>query len=397
MSHPQAARWLDDTNDITQTFLSAGLKPDLINLGGGLPEPATWPVDALADIAAEVIRTDTLEALGYTPIEGLPALRDAIAARFSTPSLQLTRRHVLITTGGLQAIEIIGKALLDEGQCIATQTPVFLGALDAWKPRRPQYRQMHLGSPGFDPHAAMAGAQFGYVVPNFSNPSGRLVPVSERQHLLDAARATGTWLIEDDPYGALYFDGPALPSILTLDGERNPGPYAGPVIYLGTVSKELAPGLRVGWIIAAPELIDILITVKQGSDLCTSGLCQMIALRAYERGVVERAMPGILSTYRERRDACCAALTRHLADELDWEVPVGGMFVWATVKDPAIDTARLLSFALDHGVCTAPGGVFDPTGADRRSMRISFTRNPPARLDEGLRRLRLAIAAMRAS
>lgn len=387
------ARWLSQTNDVTQLFLSAGQIPDLINMAGGLPEPATWPVPELSAQAAAAVAEHPQEALGYGPIEGLPALRDAIAARFSAPGLTLTRENVLITTGGMQALDLIGKVLLDEGATIAAQTPAYLGALDAWRPRRPEYRTMRLEEEGLDPRSAMAGAQFAYAVPNFSNPTGRLVGVEMRRRLVAAAEATGTWLVEDDPYGTLYYDGPPLPRMLALSGRGGTEPYDGPVIYLGTLSKEVAPGLRIGWAIAAPRMIAALTTAKQGSDMCTSGLCQRIALDAFQSGLPERVLPGILACYRARRDALCAAMDRHLGAVLEWERPSGGMFVWARARAPGLDTDLLLRQALKHGVCITPGSVFDPHGQDRGGLRINFTLNAPDRLEEGARRLALAIEA----
>ena len=391
MTQPAFADWLSQTNDVTQVFLAAGQIPDLINMAGGLPEPSLWPVGDIADLAARAVREHPAQALGYSPIEGLPALRDAIAARFSRPDLPLTRDNVLVTTGGMQALDLIGKVLLDRGGVIAAQSPAYLGALDAWRPRGPAYRPMQSGSNGFDPLAVMQGAQFAYVVPNFSNPTGRLVPLAERAALLAAAQATGTWLVEDDPYGTLYYDGAPLPRILDLAGTG--APYDGPVIYLGTLSKELAPGLRIGWVIAAPSMIAALTTAKQGSDMCTSGLCQLMALGAFENGLTDRILPQVLDTYRTRRDALAAAMATHLSDLLDWQLPQGGMFIWATARDPRLNTDALLRKALDHGVCITPGSVFDPLGQDRRSIRINFTLNPPARLAEGARRLAAAIRA----
>lgn len=383
---PAFAKWLSATNDVTQIFLSAGQIPDLINMAGGLPDPVTWPVGDLSALATRAIAEHPRDALAYSPIEGLPALRDMIASRFSAPGLNLTRDNVLITTGGMQALDLLGKVLIEEGGLIAAQTPAYLGALDAWKSRLPSYRTMRLEAEGFDPVAAFAGAQFAYTVPNFSNPTGRLVGLEDRQALLAAANATGTWLVEDDPYGTLYYDGSPLPRILTLSG-TGAAVYDGPVIYLGTLSKELAPGFRIGWCIAAPDMIKALVKAKQGSDMCTSGLCQRITLDGFASGLTERILPDILALYRARRDALCAAMKLHLDDLFQWEVPSGGMFVWATARNPAMNTDVLLRKALDHGVCITPSSVFDPEGKNRRSIRLNFTLNPADKLTEGVRRL----------
>ncbi len=390
MTRPAFATWLSDTNDVTQTFLAAGQIPGLINLAGGLPDPVTWPVDDLSKLAAKAVANHPAEALAYAPIDGLPILRDLIAARFSVPGLTLTRDNVLITTGGMQALDLIGKALLEQGSLVATQSPAYLGAFDAWRPRLPRYRAMILEADDFDPVQTLAEAQFAYTVPNFSNPSGRLVSLAQRQALVGAAHRTGTWLVEDDPYGTLYYDGAPLPRMLTLSGQQGGHPYDGPVIYLGTLSKELAPGFRIGWVIAAPEMIAALVTAKQGSDMSTSGLCQRIAHDAISTGLTDRVLPGILDLYRTRRDALCAAMAAHLSDLFDWEVPSGGMFVWASARDSRLNTDDLLQVAMAHGVCVSPSSVFDPEGLNRRSIRVNFTLNDPETMIEGTRRLAVA-------
>lgn len=386
MPRPAFSSWLSDTNNVTQTFLAAGQIPGLINMAGGLPDPSTWPVSELSALAARTVAEHPGEALAYSPIEGLPCLRDLLAARFSAPGLNLTRANVLVTTGGMQGLDLIGKVLLEDGSLVAAQSPAYLGALDAWRPRRPSYRAMRLEAENFDPLDAFQGAKFAYTVPNFSNPTGRLVGVDDRVKLVAAAEATGTWLIEDDPYGTLYYDGPPLPRMLSLSGKGDQT-YDGPVVYLGTLSKELAPGLRVGWVIAAPEMIRALVLAKQGSDMCTSGLCQRMTHDAFGSGLTDRVLPNILSLYRGRRDALCAAMTAHLADLFEWEVPTGGMFVWATARSPSMNTDLLLREALANGVCVTPSSVFDPEGQDRRSVRINFTLNGPETLLEGVRRL----------
>ncbi|WP_269153956.1 PLP-dependent aminotransferase family protein [Methylobacterium currus] len=393
---PAFARWMGTTNQITRTFLAAGAIPDLINVAGGLPDPDIYPTDGLAEIARRAVAEHPDEVLGYGPVEGLPRLRHALARRLSSPALPLTHDNVLVTTSGMQALDLVGKVLLEEGGLIAGQYPTYLGALDAWRPRAPSFRNLVLDAPGFDAHAALTGAQFAYAVPNFSNPTGRLVGLETRRALVAAAHDTGTWLVEDDPYGTLQYDGAPLPRLIELSAQAAPGkPYAGPVVSMGTLSKEIAPGLRIGWIVAAPAMIEALTLAKQGSDLCTSGLTQRIALAAIETGLIEAIRPSVIALYRARRDALCAALDAHLSAWFDWEVPVGGMFVWATARDLTLDTDALLPHALAAGICYAPSSVFDAAGANRRGMRINFTLNKPERLDEGMRRLAVAVAAFR--
>ena len=393
-TRPAFARWLQDTNDVTRLFLAASQMPDIINIAGGLPDSSLYPVAELADFASRAISEFGNDALNYSPIEGLSALRDQIASRFSVENLQFSRDNVLITTGGMQGLDLIGKALLDDGALIAAQSPAYLGALDAWRPRQPRYRPFFPDRADFNAVSAIDGAQFAYSVPNFSNPTGRLIDAKTRQAMVSAAHTTGTWLLEDDPYGTLYYDTQPLPSMMTLSASATAGPYSGPVIYMGTLSKELAPGLRIGWIIASPQMIKVLTTVKQGSDMCSSGLSQLVTLQAMEAGLLERVRPQILELYRQRRDVLCAAMTQHLSDWFDWEVPVGGMFVWAIAKDRSLNTDRLAEVALTSGVCVSPSSVFDPEGSYRRALRINFTLNPPDKLTEGIQRLASATQAL---
>ena len=391
---PQFAGWLSDTNDVTATFLAAGQIPGLINLGGGLPEPSTYPAAELSALAGRAIEEHPHATLNYPPIDGLPALRDLLAKRFTTDTLHLTRDNVIITSGGMQALDLVGKVLVDAGQTITCQSPAYLGAIDAWKPRLPSYRPIKLEDDNLDLTAAFTGAQFAYTVPNFSNPSGRLVSLEQRKAIVDAAHATGTWLVEDDPYGSLYLYGEPLPRLLDLSAAQKPGPYDGPIIYMGTFSKEVAPGLRIGWIIAAPELIAALKTAKQGSDMCSSGLSQQVVIGAFEQGLPEKILPNVLATYRARRDALLEAMDEHLAPFYEWERPVGGMFVWARARDPMLDTNALLKEGLSHGVCISPSSVFDPEGTDRGGVRINFTLNTEDKLREGARRLAIATASL---
>jgi 2-aminoadipate transaminase len=385
------------TNDITRVFLSAGHIPDLINMAGGLPEPSSFPVSEISAIARDEIAAHPEEALGYGPVEGLPELRERLAARFSSEALRLTQANVLVTSGGMQGLDLIGKVLLEEGGLIAGQFPTYLGALDAWRPRSPSFRNMVLEAPDFDPLSALAGAQFAYTVPNFSNPTGKLVGIEARQALVDAAHRSGTWLVEDDPYGTLHYDGTPLSRMIELSARSRPAaPYQGPVADMGTLSKEIAPGLRIGWVIAAPEMIEALTMAKQGSDMCTSGVTQRIAIAALEAGLIERIQPRILDIYRRRRDALCAALSEHLRDWFDWDIPVGGMFVWAVAKDSSIDTDLLLPHAMAAGVCVVPSSVFDASGLNRRAIRINFTFNEPGRLRAGVRRLAQAMMTLQA-
>lgn len=389
---PTYAAWLATKNDLTARFVAAGRIPGLINLAGGLPEPTLYPTEELAAYAQEVILKYPQDCLGYAPTDGLPELRDAIAMRYSSPALRLRRENVLLTASGTQSLDLLGKVLIEEGDVIAAQFPSYVGAMDAWRPRAPQYRSLLLEDGPSDLVSSFGGAQFVYSVPNFSNPTGKLVGVEMRAAMVSAAHQTGVWLVEDDPYCALQYDGAPLPRMIELSAELSGhGDYDGPIIHLGSVSKELAPGLRVGWIIAAPQMIQTLIAAKQGADLCSSGLNQRIVLAAIESGLVDRLSPRMVALYRERRDALCAAMAEHLTEWFVWDVPVGGMFVWAVARDSSLDTDRLVSIGTEIGVLVGPGSVFDPWAKSRNALRLNFTANAPEKLVAGVRRLADAV------
>lgn len=390
---PALANWLSTGNSITQQFMAIGGQADFVSLAGGLPAAELYPVEAIAAASERSLTRWGSAILEYGPIEGLPALRAAIAERVSASSgRSFGPENVLLTTGAMQGLDLVGKVLVDPGELIVSQFPTYLGALDAWRPRAPRYEKLDwsLQRPGHD--AALRQAKFVYAVPNYSNPTGVLVSQAERAALLDKVLAAGTWLLEDDPYLPLQFDGPAGPSILAHDAARQPnGPYAGPVIYLGTLSKSLAPGFRVGWVVAEAGMIAALALAKQSTDIASSLLTQALALEMIESDFEAQHVPRIIATYRERRDALCAAASEHLSDWFEWEVPPGGMFVWMRAKTPEIDTDALYTHALKEKVAFVPSSVFDPDGALKSAMRVNFTRSSPEVLTEGVRRLARAV------
>ncbi|RFC69416.1 MULTISPECIES: PLP-dependent aminotransferase family protein [Mesorhizobium] len=388
---PSFSRWLSQTNDITQQFMAMGVDPSFISMAGGLPAAEFYPVAAAAEAADRALSRWGAAALEYGPVDGFMPLRAHIADRMS----RMAGRHfdtsnVLLTVGAMQGLDLIGKVLIDEGDRIVTQYPTYVGALDAWRPRQPVYTPLDWGKPGTSVET-LRSAKFVYGVPNYSNPTGALVPTPARAALLEKALEADTWLVEDDPYLPLQYDGDAGPSMLALDGAMMPGgPYNGPVIYLGTLSKSIVPGLRVGWVIASPDMIAALTLAKQSTDISSSMLTHAVALELLEADIEKVHVPGMVGHYRERRDALCAAALETLAPWFEWQVPSGGMFVWMKARNSTIDTGVLYARALREKVAYVPGSVFDPAGVDTSSMRINFTRNAPDVLREGARRLAVA-------
>ena len=392
-SRPAFSHWIRSSNNVTQQFLAIGGQPDFVSLAGGLPAAELYPVEAIKQASARALDHWGAAALEYGPVEGFLALRAAIAERMSKEHRRrFGIENVLLTTGAMQGLDLIGKVLIDPGDLIVAQFPTYLGALDAWRTRRPSYWKLdwNLDDPDF--LGALSRAKFVYAVPNYSNPTGALVPQDARGGLLSRVIAAKTWLVEDDPYLPLQLTGAAGPSILAADAATRPdGRYDGPVVYLGTLSKSVVPGLRVGWVVAEPKMIQLLALAKQCSDLSGSMFSQAVALEFLDSGVESEIIPRIVACYRERRDALCAGVEAQLGEWFEWEVPPGGMFLWARARSPAFDTNRLYSFALQEKVAFVPSSVFDPDGALTSAMRLNFTRNVPDRLEEGVRRLRRAV------
>jgi 2-aminoadipate transaminase len=377
---PEFATWMKQGNEITQQFLSFSRRPGLIALSGGLPAPDLYPISDVQVASCDALKKHGSAALGYGAVEGLFDLREAIAHRLSTDRLSLAPENVLITTGSLQPVELIGKALIDPDDAILADYPTYLGALDAWLPRLPRYAELPHDGPWPE-------AKFAYVVPNFSNPTGAVMKRKAREALLSQSGESGIWLVEDDPYGELRYEGAVQPSLLEMSAIPGTAIYEGSVVHLGTLSKTIAPGLRVGWAVGAPDMIRALAQAKQGSDLSTSTFCQAVALELIRKDADRRHVPTLVDAYRERRNALCAAAQEHLADLFEWRVPEGGMFVWMTARQSGLDTNALLPFALEAGISFVPGSVFDPRGLVSASLRLNFTANPPDILQEGVRRL----------
>jgi 2-aminoadipate transaminase len=392
-ARPSWARWTATSNDITGQFLAAAGQPGFISLAGGLPAADLYPIDDVRAAADRALTRWGSAALEYGPVEGFPALRAAIASRISAETGgSFGSEHILLTTGAMQGLELLGKVLVDPGELVVAQFPTYMGALDAWRPRQPRYERLAWDPAKPTPEAVLRAAKMVYAVPNFSNPTGVLVPRNQREALLERALRVGTWLVEDDPYHVLQLDGSAGPGLLDLDvAARGSAAYDGPVVYLGTLSKSIAPGFRVGWAVAEPEMIRMLALTKQGSDLSSSMFAQAVALELLEDRIEERHVPRIVALYRERRDAMADVVTRELGEWFRFERPSGGMFLWLEARDPGFSTDALYPYALAERVAFVPSSIYDPEGALTTSMRLNFTRNAPDVMAEGVERMARAI------
>jgi 2-aminoadipate transaminase len=372
------------TGSAIRELLKLTEQPDFISLAGGLPAPESFPVAEIAAAAAAILRDRGPQALQYGATEGYRPLRELIARRTSTADYTLTAENVLITSGSQQALDLLGKVFLDVGDRVLLESPTYLAALQAWNAYEVGYIDLPMDEEGLDPDALEPALRqepkFLYCVPNFHNPTGVTLSLARRQRLVALAAVHGLPLVEDDPYGALRFEGEALPSLLTVAGA------AGGVIQLSTFSKTLAPGLRVGWVVAPAEVIGRMALAKQGTDLHTGTLDQYIVHELLGSGQIEAGLPAIVARYRERRDTMLAALAEHFPAGVHWTRPTGGMFLWVTLPR-GIDASELLPAAVERGVAFVPGKSFFPNGGGESTMRLNFSNASPERIREGIARL----------
>lgn len=368
-------------------------RPDFISFAGGLPAPEVFPVAEVAAAAQQILQQQGAQALQYGATEGYRPLREFIAQQMAEEAgFPVSSENVLITTGSQQALDLIGKILVDPGDTLLVESPTYLAALQAWNAYGARYQEVAADEQGLQIEALesvlAAAPKFLYTVPNFQNPSGITLSLERRERLVEIARRAGLPIVEDDPYRELRFEGEHLPRIFDLDGQRRAGAadYAGDVIYINTFSKVLAPGLRVGWIVAAAELISKLAQAKQGTDLHTAMLSQLLAYELARSGFIKQHLPTIIHAYRERRDAMLAALAEHFPQGVRWTRPQGGMFLWVTLPD-GIDTEEALRAAIEQKVAFVPGTSFHPAGGGSHTMRLNFSNARPEMIYEGIVRL----------
>ncbi len=360
-------------------------RPGVISLAGGLPAPEGFPVEALRDASDRVMRDTPREALQYAASEGYAPLREWIAAHLSSRGQLTEASQVLITTGSQQALDLVGKVLLDPGSRVAVETPTYLGALQAFAPAEPSFVAVARDGEGPLPerlHEA-GDARFFYIQPNFQNPGGHCIGLARRAALVDAARKQGLPLVEDNPYGELWFDAPPPPPMSAAWPEGS--------IYLGSFSKVLAPGLRVGYLVAPTAVYAKLLQAKQAADLHTPSLNQRIVFEAVKSGLLDRHLPIVRASYRLRRDAMQAALERHLPPDCAWERPSGGMFFWVELP-PHHDAGALLARAVERGVAYVPGAAFYFEHPRKNCLRLSFATVSPQQIEVGVATLAKLLA-----
>lgn len=376
----QLARRAERLNpSIIREILKVTERPGIISLAGGLPAAEAFPIDALREATDRVLATAPREAMQYAASEGFGPLREWVAAEMSQQGLRVEPSQVLITTGSQQGLDLVAKVLVDPGSKVAVESPTYLGALQAFSPFEPEFVSVDCDDEGPLPAAlgAARGARFLYVLPNFQNPSGRSLGDARREALLAAARDIGLPIVEDNPYGDLWFDTPPPAPLAARDRDN--------VIYLGSFSKVLVPGLRLGYVIAPPALFPKLLQAKQAADLHTPGFNQRIVHEVVRTGFLQQHLPVVRARYKAQRDAMAAALAEHLGPlGARWNAPAGGMFFW--VELPAgLDAHALLPKAVDAGVAYVPGAAFYADTPRLNTLRLSFVTVDAERIRGGVR------------
>jgi 2-aminoadipate transaminase len=362
---------------VLREILKVTERPGIISLAGGLPSPDSFPIEAMREASARVLTDSPREALQYAASEGYGPLREWVAAHMSAQGFATDAAGVLITTGSQQGLDLVGKVLIDAGSTVAVESPTYLGALQAFAPYEPEVVTVPCDDDGPVPDAlAIAqGARFLYMLPNFQNPSGRCLSAARRRALAEAALAQGLPIVEDNPYGDLWFDAPPPPPISAICGEQS--------VYLGSFSKVLAPGLRLGYVLAPAALYPKLLQAKQAADLHTPGFNQRVVHEVIKDGFLREHVPTIRTRYKTQRDAMRSALEQHLPAGCRWTVPVGGMFFWVELP-AALDATALLPKAVEAGMAYVPGAPFFSGGGHANTLRLSFVTVAPAQIETGI-------------
>ena len=377
---------------VIREILKVTEKPGIISFAGGLPSAKTFPVAEFSAACQTVLTTDPQGALQYASSEGFAPLRQMVADRLPWA---VDPDQVLITTGSQQALDLVAKILIDADSRVLVETPTYLGALQAFTPMEPEVLSVASDDEGVDiaDLASKVGsgaskARFLYVLPNFQNPTGRTMSEARRAALVAKAAELGLPLIEDNPYGDLWFD-TAPPAPLTA---RNPEGC----IYMGSFSKVLAPGLRMGFVVAPKVMYPKLLQAKQAADLHSPGFNQRMITEVMKDGFLDRHIPTIRALYKGQRDAMLAALAKDMPSDVTWNKPDGGMFLWARLPE-GMNAQDLLPKAVDKGVAFVPGAAFYNDHGDPRTMRLSFVTPDGDEIRKGVAALAAAIAEHRAS
>jgi 2-aminoadipate transaminase len=389
-----AARTAVMRSSAMRDLMAITARPEVISLAGGLPDTSTFPAGTFAAQMTRIAQESTAEALQYGPTEGFAETVDCILQVMGAEGMLPDPDDVIVTTGGQQAIDLICKTLVDPGDVVICEAPTYPGAVPVFCSYQAETVQVDCDEDGMridELEAVLARLdedgrrpKFVYSVPSFQNPAGVTMSLERRRRLVELARQRELLVVEDNPYGLLRFGGEPLPPLYQLDG----GDF---VIYVGTFSKILSPGIRLGWAVAPPPVMEKIVLGKQASDLCTSTLTQHFVREYFAEGRWREYIDDLVEIYRGRRDTMVAALQDHFPAQATWTEPQGGLFIWATL--PAyIDTGDLLAKALREDVAFVPGqAAYVDQSRGRSSMRLNFSGVGDEEIREGVRRIGKAI------
>ncbi|MCD6215745.1 MAG: PLP-dependent aminotransferase family protein [Candidatus Aenigmarchaeota archaeon] len=363
-------------------------KPDMISFGGGMPSPETFPIDYITERLPEIMKKYGTKMLQYGKTSGEDVFKEAIIKRMKKRNIICEKENIIVSSGSQQLLNISGIALLNEGDKIITETPTYLGELQALKLIGPRYETVQIDNDGMiveqleekmKKYNKKKMPKSIYVIPTFQNPSGVTMSKDRRKHLLEISENYQIPIIEDDPYSELRFEGDEIPPIKSMDKNGN-------VLYLSTVSKILAPGFRLGWAIGDKELIEKLILIKQGTDLCTNVFAQYIAADYLISDEFEKNLNKTRKLYKKKRDAMIEALEKYMPEEVKYNHPTGGMFIWLKVPD-YINTEKMLKKAINNNIAYVDSKGFDPLGKNTHGMRLNFSYPSLEDIETGVERL----------
>ena len=367
-----------------RALFAVASRPDVVSLAGGMPYVQALPTEHVLEVVESVLTERADVALQYGAGQGSSLLRERLAMLMGEEGTTADPEDLVVTTGAQQALDLVGKILIDPGDTIVVEAPAYVGALSAFSVYEPRFLQIDLDDEGMIvdllEDALLRGERpkFVYTVPNFHNPAGVTMSRARRERLVALCREARLPIVEDNPYGLLRFEGVPEPTLRSLDPHN--------VIYLGTVSKVFSPGVRVGWAVAEPGVLQRLVLAKEAADLCGSQFTMLVTERYFDGELWRRNLARLVDTYRARRDVMLSALEQRFPADASWTRPAGGFYVWVTLPE-YFDTPTLLAAAVERKVAYVPGTAFYPDGRGRQQMRLSFCYPTEDRISEGVRRL----------
>ena len=397
MSYPYAKRTLRTRRSTIRELLKLAQEPDIICFAGGLPSPESFPIKEIREVTCETLEKEGAQALQYTTTEGDISLREQLVKKYQQEGISLRTEDIIVTTGSQQGLDLLSKIFIDPGDRIICGLPSYLGAISTFLAYGAELTGVELDKNGMRADhlenilttlkKQQQLPKFIYTIPDFQNPAGITMPGQRRKEILEIAERFDVLVVEDSPYREIRFEGPHQKALYELDGQ-------GRVIFLGTFSKTLAPGFRIGWMMANPDILDKVVIAKQTSDLCTPSFVQKIAARYFLHGYFQKILDQTIALYGGKKDLMIQSLEEYMPDDVSWINPEGGLFVFLHLPEK-IDTEKMFNFALEKKVAYVPGTVFYCNGEGKNTLRLNFSFPHKEQIPEGIKRLAEAIRTFR--